>query len=145
MWHRNIVMFVKINFLYSMTGAARDGHPATELIESLRKDPFITPELIWQSHWSRKSHQHRTAMNTTNYYLLGFTDWLLSVLDGSYYLKINIYQTCTKDWNMQLCHAWACMWTIYMQLCNPHAWPHVGVSGGTRTTSCSPYQGELKV
>lgn len=44
-------MFVKINFLYSMTGAARDGHPATELIESLRKkDPFITAELIWQSH-----------------------------------------------------------------------------------------------
>lgn len=36
-------MFVKINFFYLMTGAAKDDHPATELIESLTKDPFITP------------------------------------------------------------------------------------------------------
>lgn len=26
-----------------MTGTARDDHPTTELIESLRKNPFITP------------------------------------------------------------------------------------------------------
>lgn len=45
--------------------------------------------------------------NTTNYYLLGFRDWLVSVLDGSYHLPETFSKTCTKDWNMQLYHAQA--------------------------------------